>query len=306
MHGVEVLTVEVTRERSWTVHDLRAMGSPCRLMVADAPEGLWRWARHEIERLEQCWSRFRADSELSWLNASAGTPTEVSPTLMSALLRARHLHECTGGRFDPTIADALERFGYDRTFTELRPPVTEPEAVAAPGFDQVRIEADVVSAPIGVRIDLGGLGKGLAADLVVEGLLERGARSALCSMGGDIRVGGEPSEAGGWPIPIEHPDGTHWFTVGLTSGALVMTTTALRRWPLPTGTAHHLIDPSTGAPACGGVRAVVATADQAWFAEGVAKAALIAGRHGAADVLRANGVTGWLVFDDGDVMGVTR
>jgi thiamine biosynthesis lipoprotein ApbE len=93
----------------WSERGTRAMGSRARIVAGDAPDGVVDWAMSELERLEQCWSRFRDDSELSQLNARAGEWTDVSPSMLLALTCALDLHDVTGGRFDPTILDALER-----------------------------------------------------------------------------------------------------------------------------------------------------------------------------------------------------
>ena len=66
-----------------------------------------------------------------------------------------------------------------------------------------------VSLPHGCGLDLGGIGKGLAADRVVEGLIARGAVSACVSMGGDLRVAGPgPDRDDAWEIRVEDPRGT--------------------------------------------------------------------------------------------------
>ncbi len=179
----------------WTEQRVPAMGSEARIVLGDAPEGLAAWASAELERLEQCWSRFRPDSELCRLQTGSGSWTPVSSALLLALTCAADLHRATCGRFDPTILDALERAGYDRSFELVEPstgtPCVVPATSAAPGFARIDVDVDGsrVRVPRDVRIDLGGLGKGLAADLVARGLVDRGARSALVSLGGDLRAG---------------------------------------------------------------------------------------------------------------------
>src|SRR5882762_1423038 len=92
------------------------MGSEAHIVVGDAPDGVADWAAAELERLEQCWSRFRSDSELVHLNSRAGEWVDVSASMLLVLTCAADLHRATAGRFDPTIIDALEAAGYDRTF----------------------------------------------------------------------------------------------------------------------------------------------------------------------------------------------
>ena len=197
--------------------------------------------------------------------------------------------EMTGGLFDATLLDALEVAGYDRSF-ELLEPAVDLDGCSATGapvlpeglphLDTARrpsIEADprtgLVRLPRGVRIDPGGIGKGLAADLVAGWLLDRGATGSLVSVGGDLRVGGAPP-VDGWEIELDH----HVVAparINLRYGAVATSTRLRRRWRTADGTAHHVIDPRTGRPSNGPVVAVSVVAAEAWWAEAIATAVLI-------------------------------
>jgi thiamine biosynthesis lipoprotein len=297
--------VSVTAIEPFTTRRFKAMGSTAELViVGDSAPDLADWATARIEQLESAWSRFRSDSELNHLCRLAGTgPVPVSPEMIGAVGHAVALWYVTDGRFDPTIRAALEACGYDRTFDLVSangPPA--PPSRPAPGCDGVRIDRDraTVTMPAGMRIDLGGIGKGLAADLVVAGLVERGARGACVALGGDVRVTGHSTTGSPWSVPIEDPRNES-LTIGsrtLVEQAVVTSTTRFRRWQRGNATMHHLIDPATGVPARQGVTAVVAQADEAWWAEGVAKAALVAGTEAGLDLLERLGVAAIVVSDD--------
>jgi thiamine biosynthesis lipoprotein len=307
--GIEVLTPVPTIHSYdptyWVAHARKAMGSVAQLVVGDAPPGVVDWAFEEIERLEQSWSRFRDTSELSILNASPGRAVEVSPRLWSALTRCEELWRATHGAFDPTILEALEEWGYDRSFEVVRAANaarSAPSSARVPGWSLVRLdtEARTVRLMGGVRIDLGGIGKGLAADLVATGLVDRGAASACVALGGDIRVAGRSPEDPGWSVPVEDAAlGMETFTTDVKEGALAMSTTLLRRWRRGSAEVHHIIDPADGRPAHSGLVAAVVSAPQAWWAEGLAKAAIVEGRYGGEALLRRCGVEGWLTSEDG-------
>ncbi len=311
MHGIQVsLRLELGGDY-WTERRVHAMGSRAHLVLGDAPPGLAEWALGELERLEQCWSRFRPDSELAHLHRQAGTWTKVSETLLRALTCAAELHRVTDGRFDPTILVVLEDAGYDRSFELVVPRDDDARVIpqrVAPGFARVDIDVDAscVRLPRGVRLDLGGVGKGLAADLVARGLIDRGARTVLISVGGDLRARGEPPPDGAWDVPVEDPRDERRiaFRYPLAAGALVTSTTAFRTWTRNGRRYHHIIDPATGDSARTGVSGVVAAATNAWFAEGIAKSMLIAGRQQGVALARATGVHAWLFTDDGDVLEV--
>ena len=158
-----------------------------------------------------------------------------------------------------------------------------------------------IELPAGVALDLGGVGKGLAADLVATGLVERGAVGACVGMGGDIRVAGRGPDEGGWPIEIEDPcdESRVLCTRRLTANAIVTTTTRFRRWSRGGVPLHHIIDPATGTSANGGVTAVVAEGDDAFWTEGVAKAALVAGVASGLELLERLGVAAVIIDDRG-------
>ena len=294
----------------WTEHRFRSMGTQCHIVLdagADGGTELASWAAHEAARLQRCWSRFDPDSELCWLNDHPSAQVDVSATLGLALDRATQAHRLTDGRFDPAILDDLERWGYDRTFAEIQPGPTPGSTASTPGhggFDQLRLDTamSTVTRPVGMRIDLGGIGKGLAADLIAEGLVARGATSVCVSMGGDLRVAGR-APAAGWPVPVEHPldESVVAFEWSLGEGSIVTSTTRFRRWMVGTDEAHHIIDPRTHAPARTGVAAVIVADSTAWRAEVIAKAALVAGPVEGLALIDRSGVTGWIYTEDGAV-----
>ena len=88
-------------------------------MLVNGPAGLLQVARDRVEELERRWSRFRPDSEISRLNALAGSPMAVSPETLGLVGRALEGARVTGGRYDPTVLGDVLRTGYDRSFEEV-------------------------------------------------------------------------------------------------------------------------------------------------------------------------------------------
>jgi thiamine biosynthesis lipoprotein len=239
-------------------------------IAADAALLMWE--------LERCWSRFDPGSEISELNRAAGRAIEVSlPTLLLVRLACAGA-VITDGLFDATVLGAVERAGYDRSFTTMS---ANSIAHATSGFERgspgivVDDDARTVRLPRGVGIDPGGIGKGLAADLAVDAMLAAGATGAQVEIGGDARV---VVPDGPCAITVAHPDdGSILSTVALRDGAIATSSPRLRRWTRDGECAHHLIDPRTGAPTDNEIVCASVVAAHGWQAEVLAKAVCIAG-----------------------------
>lgn len=296
---------DASSPRTHEVH-VRVMGTYAHVVVLGGSEELSRAAAARLDELEQRWSRFLPDSELSQCNALSGRPVHVSPETVKLVAHAVAGWNATQGTFDPTVLSALCDAGYDRDFREVAErsgAVNTPAPHPAPGCGGITWDeaACTVTLPAGVRFDPGGIGKGLAADIVTEELLAGGAAGALVSIGGDLRVRGEPPTGATWDLAIDDAArvGVELLRIGLHDGAIATSSRLQRRWETRSGDSHHLIDPRTGSPAETPLVAVSAVATEGWWAEIVAKTVLIRGLGvEAGDELSALLVT---VAEDGTV-----
>lgn len=274
--------IDLTAATPVTERRFRVMGTSAHVVLVGAAARLADTAEQRLADLEAKWSRFRPDSELSRLNAAPDRPVVVSPETYTVIDLAVRAWRETGGRFDPTVLDALVALGYDRSFEHLTDDAAPlPPAPPVPGCGGVRLLAAVpaVIVPSGCRLDLGGIGKGHAADLVVAEMMAAGAVGACVNIGGDLRVAGEPPDgAAGWSVGVEHPDdpGSDLVRLTLTAGAVATSTNRRRRWRRAGHEQHHLVDPGRGRPAATGVAAVTVVAGEAWRAEVLAKACFLA------------------------------
>ena len=180
--------------------------------------------------------------------------------------------ERTAGRFDPTVHDAVIAAGYPGGPTGSRSGMSQP----SPGCAGIRIDHDapIIEFPDGVRFDPGGIGKGLAADLVTAQLLNAGASGALVSLGGDLRVRGESPRGGAWTVDLAEPHvaPSRIARLVLSDGAVATSTTERRRWTTIDGAhRHHLIDPVTGRPHDRSIRFASVITRDGWWAEACAK-----------------------------------
>ena len=267
---------------------LRAMGSQATMIVVGADaEALADRAVARIEELEDRWSRFRAGSEINRLTAGAGGFVEVSAETRLLVECAVEGWRLTGGAFNPTVRGALVEAGYDRSFDAIgRPgPAADLFGGSIVECTDIVVGETAVRLPAGTGFDAGGIGKGLAADLVTDELLDAGAAGVCVNLGGDLRAEGTAPN-GAWRIALEHPQHAEQIArLDLTRGAVATSTTARRRWVHDGAAAHHLLDPANGAPAETDLVQATVVAGRCWVAEVLAKAVLLRGRQRAFDLL---------------------
>ena len=173
-------------ERLVTERRFAAMGTRVHIIVVGGPGDLAFTAGERIDELERRWSRFRADSEVSRLNEAGGEPVAVSHDTYLLVQRACQAWHLSDGAFDPTILPSLEAAGYRDSFDAVWADASLDGRAPAPGCAGIELDdrAVTVRLPAEVRFDPGGIGKGLAADLVTGLLMRHGARGALVSIGG--------------------------------------------------------------------------------------------------------------------------
>ena len=276
-------------------HEFRAMGTEIELML-DLPRGpaashAFAQAERGFGRIEAALSRFLPDSELSTLNRS-GT-VKAGPDLLAATELALAARERTGGRFDPTVHDALVAAGYDRSF-ELVPAEGRKANGNGGHFCGGPVEIDRFTRTIrlaaGVHLDLGGIGKGYAVDRAAERLSRLGP--CLVNAGGDVAVRGRR-----WPVGVETANG--FVTLELISGALATSGRDRRRWRRDGQEQHHLIDPATGRPSGSDLLRVTVVGTSAAEAEVLAKSLFLAGEENAVLEAERDGIAAVLITADG-------
>jgi FAD:protein FMN transferase len=271
-----------------------------------------------IRELHHRLTRFESDSELSRLNRDPRRKVPASPMMLRFAGTVGYAGLLSGGLVDATLLDAVELAGYTDSIDSSSPsaPVdADLSGVAlAPGGPQARpaaahpenrwrsVKVDsargAVARPPGVRLDSGGLGKGLAADIVAERL--EGLEEFAVSCVGDVRVGGALSKEREILVASPWRQMPPVASLRLAEGAIATSGITHRAWAGSDGTpAHHLIDPASGLPAFTGIVQATALAPTAVEAEVRAKAALLSGPEVAAHWLRHGGA---IVLDGGRVL----
>jgi thiamine biosynthesis lipoprotein len=285
-------------------------GSSCAAYVSGP--SLDRTAREAVElvrRQLETWhgdfSRFLPDSELSRLNSDPRGEVPVSAPMARFAQSVRIAAALTHGLVDATLVEQIAAAGYDADLGDSVPlasalaltPPRRPAGARSPATwrgIEVDLARHAVKRPPGVKLDSGGLAKGMFADMLADRLA--GHESFAIDCAGDLALGG--SRGTRRPVEVASPfDGGTLHTFALRHGGVATSGIGRRSWLDADGRpAHHLLDPATGRPAFTGVVQVTALAPSALLAEIRAKAAILSGPRAARAWLPDGGV---IVFDDG-------
>ena len=257
-----------------------AMGTTCSVVVfggSDAVESVADLGVGRVRMLEQLWSRFLETSELSRLNDAAGSgPLPVSSDTVSLVAAMRRGWEITSGAFDPSVLHAIRSHGYDRDFTQVIASEfvvgASTAASGAPGMADVVVRDSEIELPAGLGLDPGAIGKGLAADIVVDELRSTGVDGVLVDLGGDVALSGIPGDDEEWTVSIRDersPDSGAVFRLarwdaGIDHAGIATSTTKTRRWA---DSRHHVLDPTTGVSTDETIVQATVSGDRAWECE---------------------------------------
>lgn len=277
----------MTARESIHRHAFRTMGTTVEMVLVggELTDALGAFALAETlaNQWERTFSRFRPDSELSRMNAAAGHPVVTSVELFSCVSAAANASRQTAGLFDPTILPALLAIGYDRTFADIAgAPADPPAPVPAPGLTGIQLDpaTRTITVQPDVRIDLGGIAKGMYADVLATRL--SGWPGGAISAGGDLRVWGISPSGNAWQVGVEDPSrpDRDVAVLGLSDGSVATSGISRRSWRRGRQSVHHLIDPRTGTPARTGIQTVTVTSPTAMQAEVAATALYVGGEAG--------------------------
>jgi thiamine biosynthesis lipoprotein len=259
----------------------------------------------EMRRIDAAMSTYKPTSEVSLVNAEAASrPVKISEELFDLLATSIEYSKLTRGAFDITYASV--GFLYDFR-QRVRPDEQQIES-ALPGINYRHIQLDreartVKFARPGVRIDLGGIGKGYAVDRGIAVLQARGINRALVSAGGDSRIIGDRFGQP-WVVGIRHPDRKDEVIARIPlEDAAISTSGDYERYFDDNGVRyHHIIDPKTGHSASK-VRSATVIASTATRTDGLSKTAFVLGAEEALEIYNAlDDVDAILVTPDGRVL----
>jgi FAD:protein FMN transferase len=267
----------------WCSREEAIMGTAVRveLWSADraAGESAIEAVMEQMHHIDETMSPFKPDSELSRINREASRrPVPLSAPMYDIIARSIGFSELSGGAFDITYAAVGHLYDYR---LGIRPTEQELQrARACIGYRNLQLDPDASTvrfAQPGVRIDLGGIAKGLAVDDGAAILADRGIRHAIVTAGGDSRILGD-RRGRPWTVGIRDPRRAGQMVAVLPLQDVALSTSGdYERYFEADGVRyHHVIDPATGrSPAA--VRSVTVIAPDGLTSEALTKSVFVMG-----------------------------
>ena len=300
------------------IHEFRAMNTEIVLAaegnLKSITTGFEKTAQF-IHESEGRFTRFSKESELTKLNNANGAWFQASHDMFEVIQLARIYIEQTGGLFDPSILPDLKRIGYDRSMDIIRStgivlsgkPIrsTRPDF----SFDEILLKPEelLISLPMGVSLDLGGIAKGWIAQKAA-GILSNYSTACGVSAGGDMFLVGLPGTQTAWQVALDDPrnPGENLAILNIPPGGIATSSVTKRTWQQAGKTRHHLIDPRTGEPAETEWLSVTVIADDTSTCEVFAKTLLIAGSREASEIAENADISFLAVDRNGNVIGTNK
>ncbi|MGE3153069.1 MAG: FAD:protein FMN transferase [Nitrospiraceae bacterium] len=299
--SIPVQVVRRSQVLMGTIVQVTAMGANEQVAGSAASAAL-----AEIRRLEALWSTWIPGSEVSRINAAASLKAvTVSPETLALLQWSLHVGRLTHGAFNIAIGPAMDAWNFSG-----QPRIPEVAELARvkllTDLSQLKVDEQNRTAFLSrlhMRIDVGGIGKGYAADLAVEVMRQAGASAGVVALSGDIKTFGELSDGQPFLFGVRHPreEGKLLARVELINEAISTAGDYERFFEQEGRRYHHILDPHTLWPARG-CQSVTVVASQGVVADGLDTGIFVLGlERGLELVERLPEVEAIIVDDEGQV-----
>lgn len=266
-----------------------------------------------IDALESRLSSWIPTSQTSYLNnRAAHESVRVAPDIRDLLVYVKEVHTETQGAFDVTVGPLIEAWGFYKGEGRLPTDDELEDILSLVGMDKVEVDAKgrtVRFAAEGVRLDFGGIGKGLALDHAAEVLGGYGVTSAVLHAGTStvLAIGTPPNESG-WTVRVRDPYNNDRYIdqVILKDESLSTSGSYERFFELDGKKYCHIFDPRTGEPVEGILSATV-VAKTGTESDALSTALFVLGVEGAREYCQAHAETRVIMApasEDGEPQGI--
>lgn len=256
----------------------------------------------EIERLESLMSGFREGNDVDRINRSAGiNPVKVDRDVLIVITKAIEISEMTGGAFDITIGplSSLWGFGVKENYIPARDDIKK--ALSLVDYRKLHVnvqKSEVLLKEKGMKIDLGGIAKGYAADKGVEVLKGEGIKAGIVAVAGDIRAFGKRPDGKPWHIGIKHPrEKDKVLTTIDLEDSSISTSGDYERFFVKDGIRyHHIFDPKNGLPAPN-CQSVTIISKEGILVDALATAVFVLGPEKGMEFIESNKLIKGIIVD---------
>lgn len=242
-------------------------------------------------------------SDIYRVNHAEGKPTQVSAETAALLTRANGYAAASGGLFDVTIQPVKELWHFDGSDDAIPDAGQLAKAVQKVDYTRMVVNGTTVTLPKGMAIDLGAIAKGYAADRMAQYLRERGIKSAMIDLGGNILAIGHRPEGGNWRVGIQKPFENSIIDTVMVSDQAVVTSGVYQRYFEKDGILyHHILDPHSGMPCDTGLFSVTMIGASAEECDALSTVGILLGYQKTAELLtRYPDVNAVLVTSHGEI-----
>ena len=301
-------TIEVSKAPTLHKQVLRLMGNRFEISVLAADPGFAnnciKAAINEIQRIEILLTTFNDASTTSKINNSAGiSPVKVESEVLELIKRCLKFSEITQGSFDITYG-SLDKslWNFDCNMTALPDAATAKKSVRLINYKNVIVNEEdgtVFLKNKGMRIGLGGIGKGYAAERAKSVLQQMGIQSGIVNAAGDLTAWGYQANGQPWLIGIADPDSIHhpFSSLNITNMAVATSGNYVKYAVIDGKKYSHTIDPKTGLPV-GGIKSVTIIAPNAELADVLATPVMVMGISAGLHLVNQLPKTSCIIIDD--------
>jgi len=255
-----------------TLVKMRAHGENAQKAVSES--------MNRVREIEDLMSKTIETSDIYKLNNSSGDKIDIALDTKLVLEKALYYSELTEGKFDPTIGVLVDLWGIG-TDDPYLPSQTEIEnALQYVDYNKLDLHENSAEVENGVKIDLGGIAKGYAADEVKKTAEEFGVESAFVNLGGNVLVIGKKPDGSSWRVGIQDPRrgrGNVMAVIEAEDKTIVTSGNYERFFEKDDKIYHHILNPDTGYPAENGLLSVSIISEDSFDADALSTSIYILG-----------------------------
>lgn len=283
------------------------LGSPFEITVVakDSIQGneFANLAIVEVKRIEHLISDWIPTSQISKVNQNAGvTPIKVDKEVYDLVERATKISKLTSGAFDISYASMDKIWKFDGSMKEMPSEEAIKKSVEKVGYQNIILnpkDTTIFLKNKGMKLGLGGIGQGYIADKIKVLLQEKGCKSGLVNVSGDINTWGKQPDGKLWTVGIINPmNKNKVFATFPLDDSAVETSGSYEKYVTFNGKRYsHIIDPRTGYPATG-IISVTVFAKQTEIADALATGIFVLGVEVGLDLINQLKGIGCIIVDD--------